>query len=405
MSMPIRTAVVAFAAVVLVGGVFGQVTPHQTATYSIPISGRVLDYDGAPMQNRVLVLSGSGRQSIKTQTDQDGRFRFPLVEGNKPASLQVETGIPPVDLGILKRGGDIGTVVLQPLGQTPVEHFHPTNGSTQPLLSGRITDANGAPMAGKVLIFSNRRTGFFLRMDQNGMFICPPASDNEYEVYISDSAFPFDTNTNLKYVGNIAVSDGQDIDLGNIVLQQSASAKKGNWGDIAGRVMGHIAGPVKIAPLPASPKSAVRSSVDTEGAIAGAFCGVDPAAVIHENGSVALQPKEKEQTGCSSLKISADKQSAGWLVDSDFCCTSYPIQLMLVVYRPGEPLQHFTGDGRAILQWQFVAGGKQVAFYQDFLHGTIVPHYELRDVDTGRLVAKWDGEITAKAPGWVQRLK
>jgi hypothetical protein len=29
----------------------------------------------------------------------------------------------------------------------------------------------------------------------------------------------------------------------------------------------------------------------------------------------------------------------------------------------------------------------------------------LRDVDTGRLVAKWDGEITAKAPGWVQRLK
>ena len=37
--------------------------------------------------------------------------------------------------------------------------------------------------------------------------------------------------------------------------------------------------------------------------------------------------------------------AVGWLVDSGFCCTSYPIQLMLVVYTPEKPLRHFTGDG------------------------------------------------------------
>jgi hypothetical protein len=248
-NVPAATAVVLFVVA------FGQARPDQAdaGRYYIPISGRILDYTGAPMRNRPLVLSGTGRESIKTQTDQDGRFRFALVEGNKPASLRMDvTGIPAVDIGIVKQGGDIGTVVLQPLGRPQViEHFHPTSSSTQPLLSGRITDAKGVPMAGQYLFFAYRRKGFFLRMDENGAFVCPPTTNDEYELYISESATPlFAANSNLKYVGNIVVSDGQDIDLGNIVLLQSASSKKGQWGDVAGRVMGHVDGPLKITSFP-----------------------------------------------------------------------------------------------------------------------------------------------------------
>jgi hypothetical protein len=141
-------------------------------------------------------------------------------------------------------------------------------------------------------------------------------------------------------------------------------------------------------------------STGAAASIAGIFCGADGATVIHEDGNVVRQPKEKEQVGCGFPKISADKKTVGWLVDSDFCCTSYPLQFMLVVYRAGNPLRHFTGDGRAIFAWTFVGGGKQVAIYQSFPHGDPVPHYELRDVATERLIGKWDGD--SKVPSWTR---
>lgn len=401
-----RTTVAAVSGVLLFGMAFGEPRSDQAASYYVPVSGRILKYSGEPMRNRKLILSGTGRESITTQTDQDGKFRFQSVEGEKPASLQVDAaGVPQFDIGTIKSGGDIGTIVLQPpQGTTPLERFRPTNGPTQPLLSGRITDANSAPMPGKYLTFSNRGKGFLLRMDENGAFVCPPASNNEYEIYLSELPFPvFGPTPNINYVGNIAVSDGQDIDLGKIVLQQSASAKKGQWGDIAGRVMGHIAGSVTVTPLRPTPEPQVRASVGAKTAVAGLFCGADPASVIQEDGNVFRQPTEKEQIGCRSPKISADKQTAGWLVDSDFCCTSYPLQFMVVVYRPGKPLRRLTGDGRAIFGWNFVNGGRQVAFEQSYPHGDLRPHYELRDVETERLMGTWNPSDEApKRPAWAK---
>ena len=99
--------------------------------------------------------------------------------------------------------------------------------------------------------------------------------------------------------------------------------------------------------------------------------------------------------------ISDDDRAVGWLADSDFCCTSYPISLALVIYRPGKSLRQFTGDGRAIFDWHFLAGGRQVAFYQDFPHGTPAPPYELHDVETGNLLGKWDGALT-NPPKWTR---
>ena len=160
--------------------------------------------------------------------------------------------------------------------------------------------------------------------------------------------------------------------------------------------MGDISGPVKIRPL--------TSTGTAASTMAGIFCGAIGATVMRADGSVVRQPKEKEQVGCSHLKISSDKKAAGWLVDSDFCCTSYPLQFMLVVYKPGIPPRHFTGDGRAIFGWTFLGGGRQVAFYQDFPHGVPMGHAELHDVDTDRLTGKWDEDSTPKPPSWAQGL-
>jgi len=183
--------------------------------------------------------------------------------------------------------------------------------------------------------------------------------------------------------------------MGNIVLQSSPKQEP----------MGHLVGPVTVTPIPAAAVSKTPSALTTKAAsVAAIFVGADGTNIIHDDGTVLRPPKEKEQVGASSLRISEDKSAVGWLVDSDFCCTSYPLQLMLVVHRPGKPLHRFTGDGRAIFDWKFVGDGKQVALYQDYPHGTPAQHYELRDVETDRLISKWDGDLTPKAPMWAQGL-
>ncbi len=400
MSRKIRAAALI---AVLYGVAFEQGTPGQTSSatrYYVPMSGRLVGYNGAPMRNQTLFFSGNGLENATTQTDQDGRFRFESVEANKPASLRMAvTGFDPapIDIGVTR--GDLGTVVLQPSGPPVMEHLS-ANGATETFLSGRITDSNGVPMAGKILLFANRKVSSFLKMDENGSFVFPAAGYTEYEIYVG---LPLaQLSPKLKYVGNILVSDGQNVDLGNVALMESSS-KKGQWGDIAGSVAGDISGPVKVTGLAHGSQSALSSRSESKAAlVVVVFAGANGATVIHEDGTIFRAPKEREQVGCSSPKISPDRKLAGWLVDSDFCCTSYPLQFMLVVYAPGTPLRHFKGDGRAIFGWNFLDGGKRVAFFQSFPHGDPLTHYELREIATERIIGKWDGDLTAKAPSWVR---
>jgi hypothetical protein len=249
-------AVVAFSVVVLYGVAFGQVRPAEPSNvspYYVPLSGRIVGYAGVPVRNQRIVLSGTGREAVTTHTDEAGRFLFQNVEGNKPASLQIDAAgfsPTPIDIGVVTSGGGLGTVVLQPDQPiTLTDRSRSTNDPRQVILFGRITDANGVPVAEKVLSFGNRSTGFFSKTDGNGAFVVPAASNNEYEIYVSESGIlSMSLTPKLKYVGNIVISDGQGVDLGNIVLRQTSS-KKGQWGDIGGAVMGDIAGPVKITPV------------------------------------------------------------------------------------------------------------------------------------------------------------
>jgi hypothetical protein len=81
-------------------------------------------------------------------------------------------------------------------------------------------------------------------------------------------------------------------------------------------------------------------------------------------------------------------------------------------FRPRSPRPHrggnlrtFAGTGLPIWRWRFQAEGKQVAFEQETVHGGTGIHYELRDVATGELVAKYDpdtdAQMTARPPRWV----
>ena len=252
-------------------------------------------------------------------------------------------------------------------------------------ISGRVVDQSGTPLSGQVVNFRVVDTGSpdVVKTTQDGRFAFSGHGYTPYELYV-----PVKESFDFKHISTVVVVDGHDFDFGDVVLQFPAH----------GRPTVRIAGPVQItqsrsdgnttaaSPSLKNPTSIVALYISCS-AISTDWCGHSVMHIITGEGREVLAPEQKDQVGCKSPMISDDGSDAGWLIDSDFCCTSYPISTALVVYRPGKPIRRFEG-GMAIMGWHFVARGKQVAFYTDFLHGSSAPHYELRDVETGRLVAK-----------------
>ena len=110
------------------------------------------------------------------------------------------------------------------------------------------------------------------------------------------------------------------------------------------------------------------------------------------------------QRGVSHPAVSPDKKAAGWLIEYDNCCTSYPLPLTLVIYRPDKPLIEMKRKcSGAIWEWHFVAGGKRVATFIDFPHpvGDYPGCSELFDAATGRQLHSWVPREGRKAPAWI----
>src|SRR5258708_33613387 len=129
----------------------------------------------------------------------------------------------------------------------------------------------------------------------------------------------------------------------------------------------------------------------------------DVLQIVEQNGREVVPRKEKDQVAFSSPAIAPDRKTVGWLVDVPNCCTSYPIAVTLVVYRSGKVIRRL-GNESMIADWGFRAGGTQVAFYTNTVHGDLAPRYELHDVKTGRPVARWDGHLTEASPSWTAGL-
>ena len=137
------------------------------------------------------------------------------------------------------------------------------------------------------------------------------------------------------------------------------------------------------------------------------------ATVIDSSGQLRITTKHKreivpkkdtDQAGFAEARISPDFRAVGWLALYPNCCTSYPIAMRLVVLANGG--QHeFVGSGLPISRWCFWGQGKQVAFKQETVHGSMGVHYELREIETGDLVDKYEPDANpngiTKPPKWV----
>jgi len=126
----------------------------------------------------------------------------------------------------------------------------------------------------------------------------------------------------------------------------------------------------------------VRATVDSDGQL----------RILTSAGQTLEPKKEIEQVGFADPQISPDGGAMGWLAQYPNCCTSYPIPLKLMIQANGS-VRAFTGNGLPVWRWEFQAGGTQVAFRQETVHGGLGVHYELREVATGRLVAEYDPAI------------
>src|SRR5262249_7506949 len=125
-------------------------------------------------------------------------------------------------------------------------------------------------------------------------------------------------------------------------------------------------------------------------------------------GKAVRVESDRDQVGFDKIAISEDGRSVGWLALYPNCCTSYPIPLRLKVLSNGRS-RTFGANGPPVWRWQFVAGGKQVAFEQETVRGGLGVHYELRDIATGRLIAQFDppadqGGSPSDVPRWVVEL-
>ncbi len=133
------------------------------------------------------------------------------------------------------------------------------------------------------------------------------------------------------------------------------------------------------------------------------YVGPDGLAhVVDVKGRDKVIRKEREQVGVSSPKFAADKQTAGWLIESKNCCTSYAIPTRLAIYNDRK--KRLLADGLMVYDWCFVDGGLQVAMSTGTVHGMTARHLTLYDTRTGRLLQASDGEPDAAAPPWAREL-
>ncbi len=95
--------------------------------------------------------------------------------------------------------------------------------------------------------------------------------------------------------------------------------------------------------------------------------------------------REGKQSSFRAPIVSRDRTSVGALAEYPNCCTSYDIPLQLVVYANGRA-HRFKGVELAMFEWHFADDGSRVAYSQQTVHFACDIRYELRDVESERLI-------------------
>ena len=153
---------------------------------------------------------------------------------------------------------------------------------------------------------------------------------------------------------------------------------------------------------------------------AGSGYETGPLHIIYSDGTEIVQtlPPMKPSTdkeivfnavGFSGVELAQDRQTLGWTINFQNCCTSYSIPLSVVVFQHKQVLHTFD-QGQMVWSWMFLEGGKQVATVFGPTHGPEVGDYQLYDVKTGKLMSEVWGDadtqsLKTDAPDWAMRLQ
>jgi hypothetical protein len=155
-------------------------------------------------------------------------------------------------------------------------------------------------------------------------------------------------------------------------------------------------------------------------AAAGSGYETGPLHIIYSDGREIVQtlPPLKPSTdkeivfnavGFSGVELAQDRQTLGWTINVQNCCTSYSIPLSVVVFQHKQVLHTFD-QGQMVWSWMFFDGGNQVAVVFGPTHGPEVGNYQLYDVKTGTLLSEVWGDadtqsLKTDAPDWAKRLQ
>ena len=128
--------------------------------------------------------------------------------------------------------------------------------------------------------------------------------------------------------------------------------------------------------------------------------------VFQDGTSVRIAPEapedgSKDPPSYSHPQIADDRRTVGWLIEYPNCCTSYPVPLVLVIYRDGRPLLRLR-DGLMMYRWYFLEGGREVVFHADTVHFNRAPHAVRVETATGGVLERFDGMVDERSPAWTR---
>lgn len=167
--------------------------------------------------------------------------------------------------------------------------------------------------------------------------------------------------------------------------------------------------------LCASPAGAQTRSTQTSRAETYQEAAIDAQGNLRITTSdrrTVVVPKEADQTSFDAPLLSSARAAVGATAKFPNCCTSYDIPMKLVVYANGKT-HRFTGVDLPIFQWHFADGGTRVAYGQEPVHFGCSIHYELRDIESERLIESVDvpepcglnpNPPVQQVPDWVSEL-
>jgi hypothetical protein len=147
-----------------------------------------------------------------------------------------------------------------------------------------------------------------------------------------------------------------------------------------------------------------KAGVSQDQAVAVSAAQDGSAEITLANGKKIAVRKEPDQVGISEAQIAPDG-TVGWLAEISVEGVSYPIDGALILWRAGKTVRRF-GAEITFWSWTFYADGKQVAYHVGPLHGELKSHCELHDAASGRLIARWDGDLESEnnRPAWTKDL-